>query len=71
MVIVLCYIFTAKWTTFFTQTNHFVLCYLKYICQILISSQSNIRWLVKKLEMNKFVFKLRHNLEIHNAEIPV
>jgi hypothetical protein len=47
MVSVLCYFFTAKCTTFFTQTNHGVLCCLQHIGQILISSQSNIRWLVK------------------------
>jgi len=48
MVSVLCYNFTVKYTTFFTQTNHCVLCCLRHIGQILISSPSNVRWLVKQ-----------------------
>ena len=43
IVSVSCYIFTAKLTTFVTQINHCVLCWLQHIGQILISSQFNTR----------------------------
>ena len=44
MVSVLCYIFTARWMQYVTQT---VLCWLQHIGQILIYYQSNIRHLIK------------------------
>ena len=47
VISVLCYIFTARWTPFVTQTIHCVLCWLQHIGQILIYSESNIRHLVK------------------------
>ena len=57
MISVLCYIFTARWTPFVTQTIHCVLCWLQHIGQT--------------LEMNKFVSKIWHNLKIQNVEITV
>ena len=47
MISVMCYIFTARWTPFVTQTIHCVLCWLQHIDQILIYSESNIRHLIK------------------------
>jgi hypothetical protein len=45
-----------------------MLSWLHHLAKILISSESNIRQLKKKLEMNKFGLMLRHNLKIHNAK---
>jgi hypothetical protein len=45
-----------------------MLSWLHHLRKILISSETNIRWLKKKLEMNKFVLKLRHDIKIYNAK---
>jgi len=47
MISVSCYIFTARWMQFDTQTIHCGLCWLQHIGQILIYSESNIRHLIK------------------------
>jgi len=35
---------------------------------MVISSESNIRWLKEILDMREFVFILRHNLKIRKAK---
>ena len=47
MISVLCYIFTARWMPYVTQTIHCMLCWLQHIGQILIYYESNIRHLIK------------------------
>ena len=47
MIRVLCYIFTARWMPFVTQTVHCVLCWLQHIYQIVIYFKSNIRHWMK------------------------